>query len=128
MRYLLLAIVATISFTGCKHHVPFLKTKVHKKIVKKVKKKPIVYEKPTAAKLVIFKKTMTEVAFSTQDDSRYKRMTLDTPEKKKWFKDLMFRLWDRQITRKQFMREGLKKYPTHAYEFNFVINGFQRRS
>ncbi len=86
------------------------------------------YQKPTAVKEAAYHKTMVKVAMSTKESSKYKKMVLDTPEKKAWFKDLMYRLWDRQITRNQFIEEGLKKYPTRHYEFNFIAYGFQRYS
>jgi len=82
------------------------------------------YEKPTPHKLALYQQTMRSVASGIKLDSNYKRITLDTPEKKEWFRMLTYRLWDRQITRYQFMREGLAQYPTHRYEFEFVINGF----
>ncbi len=84
------------------------------------------YERPTASKEARFHPTMVKVAMSTKDDPKYNRMALDTPEKKAWFKTLMYRLWDRQITRKEFISEGLTKYPKHKYEFTFIANGFQR--
>jgi len=92
--------------------------------------KPIqrTYEAPTPVKQALFQKTMIEVAKSTLTDKRYKKMALDTPAKKAWFKNLMYRLWDRQITRNEFIAEGLKKYPNKRFEFTFVANGFQSRS
>ncbi len=87
-----------------------------------------VYQKPTASKEAAYHDTMIKVAMSTKENSKYNKMVLDTPEKKAWFKDLMFRLWDRQITRNQFITEGLVKYPEHKYEFNFIAHGFQRYS
>lgn len=84
----------------------------------------ITYQKPTAAKLEVYQKTMMRVASGIKDDPNYNRIALDTPEKKAWFKDLTYRLWDRQITRHQFISEGLQKYPTHKYEFEFIARGF----
>jgi hypothetical protein len=69
---------------------------------------------------------MRSIALSTQNDPRYNRMALNTPEQKAWFKDLMYKLWDRQITRDEFIAMGLQKYPTHKYEFEFIANGFQK--
>jgi len=93
------------------------------------KEKPtITYEKPTPQKQEAFNKAMSQVALSTKEDPRYKKLALDTPEKKTWFKNLMYRLWDRQITREQFVHEGLQKYPDRAYEFNYIANGFQKYS
>jgi len=86
------------------------------------------YQAPTTLKQPIFQKSMIKVAKSTLQDTRYTKMALDTPAKKWWFKTLMYRLWDRQITRDEFITEGLKRYPTKAYEFTFVANGFQKAS
>jgi len=83
------------------------------------------YYQPTPQKEALFNKEMRRVALSTQNDPRYHRMSLDTPEKKEWFKTLMYRLWDRQITRDEFIAQGVAKYPTHRYEFEFIANGFQ---
>ena len=82
------------------------------------------YEKPTEHKMALYKKTMRSVASGIKHDAKYRRIALDTPEKKAWFRSLTYRLWDRQITRQQFMAEGLAKYPDHRYEFQFVVNGF----
>jgi len=84
------------------------------------------YYPPTSQKEVAFNKQMRQIALSTQNDSRYNRMALNTPEEKAWFKKLMYRLWDRQITRDEFIALGLQKYPTHRYEFEFIANGFQK--
>lgn len=82
------------------------------------------YEKPTPHKMELYQQTMRTVASGIQNDNNYRHIALDTPEKKSWFKQLTYRLWDRQITRQQFIQEGLAKYPTHQHEFQFVINGF----
>ena len=88
----------------------------------------VAYEKPTEAKLGQFNPVMHKVALSTKKDPKYKKMALTTQEEKEWFHDLMYRLWDRQITKNQFISEGVAKYPTHRYEFTFIANGFQRYS
>ena len=115
---LLMAVLAGLGFTGCTDPMNTLSPTPS----------ATTYQKPTPQKETIFHKTMKEVALSTRDNPKYNRMALDTPEKKEWFKTLMYRLWDRQITRNQFIAEGLTKYPTHQYEFDFIANGFQQRS
>lgn len=87
---------------------------------------PAKYEKPTATKLPLYQKKMSLVASGIKHDSRYSKIELDTPEKKAWFKKITYQLWDRQITNRQFMAIGLAKYPTHKYEFDFVIRGFAK--
>lgn len=139
MKYhLLVAIALLLTLTGCINPFSIFvpspkKSKIYVKykrahVVKYKKPRVVKYQKPTAAKLTVFQKTMREVALSTQNDPRYNKMTLDTPLKKVWFKDLMYKLWDRQITKSQFVTEGLRRYPSHRYEFTFVADGFQKRS
>lgn len=118
-RHIILASIATLIFTGCS--TPFGSAQAPKPT-------RVSYEKPTPAKSAAFQETMMQVALSTRDDAKYNKIALDTPEKKAWFRNLMYRLWDRQITRNQFIAEGLTKYPTREYEFRFVANGFQKRS
>jgi len=116
MKYtMIIALFTVLIYTGCSSKKAPQRVQVH-------------YKKPTATKSANFKNTMIKVALSTRDDAKYNKMQLDTPEKKAWFKDLMFRLWDRQVTRNTFIAEGLAKYPKHKYEFYFVANGFQKRS
>ncbi len=118
MRYtIMIATICALGFTGCTNQINTIKTPTIK---------PKNYQKPTAAKSAKFNHSMVKVALSTREDTRYNKMKLDSPEKKAWFKDLMYRLWDRQITRNQFIAEGLSKYPTRKYEFTFVANGFQK--
>lgn len=83
-----------------------------------------IYEKPTPQKEALFNTALARVATKIPEDPNYKKLELDTPEKKSWFRDLSYRLWDRQITRNQFIQEGLEKYPSNRYEFEFVANGF----
>lgn len=113
MHYVALATLVTFSSTGCSH---------------KYSPSSIQQQKPTRANIANFKKTMTKVARSTQHDGRYNRMDLNTPEKKVWFKALMFKLWNRDITRKEFLAEGHKRYPKRSYEFYFIAKGFQKYS
>ena len=128
---LLLTSLIIFGLTACRHPL-HLRSKHHKRPHKSHQTQSIptqvAYTRPTLKKELAFKKTMHKVAKSTLEDKRYNKMTLDTPEKKAWFKRLMYRLWDRQITTRQFITEGLSKYPTHVYEFAFVAHGFQKNS
>ena len=123
MRKRLLAfLIAGLSFTACTNSVTLPKpsgtsgasgaSTAH-------------YQKPTPEKDARFHETMKKVALSTKDNPKYHRMALDTPEKKTWFKSLMYRLWDRQITRQEFIRQGTARYPGHKYEFTYIANAYQ---
>lgn len=65
---------------------------------------------------------MRNIARQIPSDKKYKRISLNTTESKKWFKDLTYRLWSGSINRTEFIAEGLKRYPTHKYEFEFVAD------
>jgi len=118
MKLKLLVVAFTgLSFTACNMPQNSLTPSTSQPLKK-------TYKKPTAAKLAAYQETMSKVASSIKDDPNYNKITLDTPEKKAWFRDLTYRLWDRQISKDQFISEGLKKYPTHRYEFEFVVKGF----
>ena len=82
------------------------------------------YEEPNTEKQEAYASTMRKIASGIKDDTNYQRLELNTAEKKEWFKKLTYRLWDRQITRQQFISEGLSRYPDHGYELNFIIRGF----
>jgi len=118
IHHIMLASIVILALTAC--------NSLTKPIV--VPKTNQSYKKPTAVKTKAFQETMTKVALSIRDDSTYNKMALDTPEKKAWFKNLMFKLWDRQITRNKFIEKGLTKYPLNGYEFGFVADGFQEYS
>ena len=114
-KRLLIALLAGLTFTACTDSASSLAPQT-------------TYQAPSQAKMDAFTPVMTKVALSTREDPKYNRMALNTPEEKEWFKMLMYRLWDRQITRSQFIAEGVSRYPTHRYEFNFIANGFQHNS
>jgi hypothetical protein len=116
-RYTAALCFSALLFTGCSDMMgPSLSSS---------RNTPVTYEKPTPAKEAKFHEAMIKVAQSTRTNPNYNRMALNTPEEKEWFKNLMYRLWDRQITRQQFIAEGLAKYPNHKYEFEYIANAYQ---
>jgi len=112
---LISTVLAALTFTGCTDSMTSVTPKA-------------VYQAPTPEKSAKFNPILSEVAHSTKTDPNYHRMSLKTAEDKKWFHDQTYRLWDRQITKSQFVSDGVVKYPGHKYEFNFVANGIQARS
>ena len=122
--YLLLTSLSILGLSGCTSPTSMVRPAQNYKATPS-HKATTNYEKPTQHKLALYQQTMRSVASGIKHDSNYRRITLDTAEKKEWFRMLTYRLWDRQITRNQFMSEGLAQYPTHRYEFEFLINGFE---
>ena len=121
-RYLIMTGICVLALSGCTNPMAMITPEQSNR--PKTTTPTIHYEKPTPRKLELYRETMRKVASGISLDPNYRRITLDTPEKKEWFRELTYRLWDRQITRQQFINEGLAKYPTHRYEFEFVTNGF----
>lgn len=119
-RYLIIASLFALGFSGCTSSMNVFSEPNQTTQTVATQQ----YEEPSSAKDEAYGNTMRKIASGIKDDSNYKRIELDTPEKKEWFKKLTYRLWDRQITRQQFMKEGLSKYPDHGYEFNFIARGF----
>jgi len=111
---LISTVLAALTFTGCTDSMTSTTPKA-------------VYQAPTEAKMAKFKPVMTQVALSTRNDPNYNKMTIKA-EDKEWFQMLMYRFWDRQITKAQFVSEGISRYPGHNYEFAFIADGFQHRS
>jgi hypothetical protein len=121
-----MATIAALALSGCTNSIglpiPMEPASAPAPVIKKIP-----YEQALPEKQDRFHEDMIAVATSTKSDPNYQRMALDTPERKAWFKNLMYELWDGQITKAQFIAEGVSKYPTHRYEFEFVANGFEQR-
>ncbi len=124
---LIIATLIAWGFSGCTSSMDHLVEPSQPAKPKQIKQTAAAdqyYEEPSIEKQEAYEKTMRKVASGIKDDFNYQRLTLDTPEKKEWFKKLTYRLWDRQITRQQFIKEGLSRYPNHGYELNFIVRGF----
>ena len=126
-RHFIVTVLAALGFSGCTSSIGHLiepkKPTQPTQQVQAVQTQSY-YEEPTPEKKEAYEKTMRKIASGIQDDANYQRLSLNTAEKKEWFKKLTYRLWDRQITRQQFIAEGLKRYPNHGYELNFIVRGF----
>lgn len=79
------------------------------------------YTKPNLKKEGLYKKTMHSIGLKTKEDPAYQHIAFDSTEEKKWFRMLTYQLWDRQITRQEFITQSLEKYPQHKYEFEFIV-------
>ncbi len=118
LKLTILALIG-LSFSGCTNPMHTLSPSEPAPAAKKR-----VYQEPTAIKSEAYSNTMKRVASGIKNDPNYNKIALNTAEKKTWFRDLTYRLWDRQITNSQFISEGLAKYPSHKYEFEFIVRGF----
>jgi hypothetical protein len=85
---------------------------------------PSTYHALDPEKEEIFQKRMHSIGLKIKEDDAYERIDFASKEEKAWFKGLTYRLWDRQITRQEFLETALQKYPQHKYEFEFIIRHF----
>jgi glutamine cyclotransferase len=119
---LLLTLLAGFAFTACSNSLNLPTVAVAPTATQKTSISS--YENASAAKTAAYDRDMRTVGLSTREDPKYKSFGFKTTEEKVWFRDLTYSYWHRDITRSQFVSKGLKKYPSHSYEFNFVANGF----
>ncbi len=69
-----------------------------------------------------FTKDMGMVVGEIKTDSQYKAIPLNSKEDQDWFYTQAFLLWDKKISRSEFVKTGLGKFPGHEYEFNFLAD------
>jgi len=72
-----------------------------------------------------FQQVMSALVQRIKTNPNYQKIGLKTPEEKQWFKNLLYKLWHRDITREQFIAEGVKRYPDKRYEFTFIADAMQ---
>ncbi len=123
-QHLIISAFVALGFSGCTSSMNYLTEPAQTTQTTQVAAVQPYYEEPSSEKMEAYENTMRKVASGIQNDPNYQRIAFDTAEKKEWFKKLTYRLWDRQITRQQFLKESLAAYPNHGYEFNFIIRGF----
>ena len=77
-------------------------------------------EKSTAA----FEKKFNQVleAISNKDD--YKKIPFDSNADTEEFIADSYKLWDKQITKNQYVQKGLKKYPEYKDTYNYLADEF----
>lgn len=78
------------------------------------------YERLPPAKEKAFNDKLEQVALIIKKDSRYKKIDLNTKQEKVWFKKLSYRLWNKEITKAQFIDTGVTRYPSNRYEFELI--------
>jgi hypothetical protein len=77
-------------------------------------------ERVSETKQKAFDEKLEQVASIVKQDPKYNKINLETKEEKNWFKKLSYRLWDRQITKMQFIEAGVTRYSSNYYEFDLI--------
>ena len=57
-----------------------------------------------------------------KSDSTYKKIPLDSRADQRWFMETMFKAWEKEITKEEFIKIGLEKFPENKESFEFVAN------
>jgi len=128
-RLITISMIAMISlgFTACTKNPPPTPRPAQVESKPNVSQQQIAKENRIAKKNLAYKNAMREVGAIIKSDSNYKRLNLSTPELKNWFTDVTFKVWDHQISKRQFISYGLEKFPDHAYEFNLIATELMTR-
>lgn len=118
---LILTSIAVLGFTGCTSSVDSLMSPTTQST-----KKYVNYDNAPEYKAEAFRTKQQSVGRATQQDPKYKsfRPVLTNNETKSWFTNTMYLLWDRQITRSEYIAQGTAKFPQYKYEFTFIANQF----
>ncbi len=121
-----IALLVALSFLGCTNSENSLMPSTTKTTSKNLKQNYIAYDKASEYKIKAFKQEQRRVGMLTKKDTNYKSFAsvLTTEEKKIWFNNIMFLLWDRQISKQEYIAKGMSKIPSHKYEFTFIANNF----
>ena len=119
---LLIAVLAGFTFTACTNNLSSISLSAESAA------KRTSFEQATPEKQKAFMTALKKVASEIPSNSKYRKLPHKTEADKVWFKNQMFQLWSRQISRPQFISEGIAKYPDRKYEFEFIANGYQKYS
>ena len=69
-----------------------------------------------------FEKKLTSVAETLPKEPGYKRIPLDTQTEQEWFTTQAFLLWDKKMSKDQFVTEGEKRFPGYKESFEVVAD------
>lgn len=73
-----------------------------------------------AEKVAAYQARIKQLVSVVDDTPGYKRIPLDSDEEIGWFAGLSFQFWDGQITRDEFMKRGLARFPGYEASFRLV--------
>lgn len=69
-----------------------------------------------------FNKWAISVIDDAKADSSYKRIPLDSRADQRWFMETMFKAWEKKITKEEFIKIGVEKFPDNRESFQFVAD------
>jgi hypothetical protein len=122
---LTIAACVALSFSGCTNSMNSL-IAPSQSTTTNIKKGYVNYDNAPNYKQDAFIKKQRAVGLSTKSDPKYKsfKPILTDDETRKWFTNNMYLLWDRQITRNQYITKSTSRFPAYKYEFTFIAHQF----
>ena len=69
-----------------------------------------------------FEKWFNDTIDDVKSKPDYKRIPLDTEEEQKWFLTQLFLAWDKKITKDEFVKTGLTKYPDYKESLEYLAS------
>ena len=61
---------------------------------------------------------------SAKIDSAFVNIPLEKNSEKRWFMKLMYHAWEKRITKNEFIKLGIEKYPEYKSSFLFIADNF----
>jgi len=69
-----------------------------------------------------FAADMNTLVGEIKQDKNYKPIPLDKKKDSDWFTTHSFLYWDHKISRDDFVSQGVERFPSHQYEFEFIAD------
>jgi len=64
----------------------------------------------------------TAVKHKIEKDDNYKKIDFDNDHDIEWFMTLLFKVWNKNITHEEFLKEGIAAYPNNRSAFEYFLN------
>ena len=77
-------------------------------------------------KVTAFEKKFNQVLKDVDTKENYKKIPFDSNEDTQEFIADSFTLWDKQITKDEYVNKGLKKYPDYKITYNYLADEFTK--
>jgi len=75
-------------------------------------------------KVAAFEKKFTQVLDDVSNKDDYKKIPFDSNADTEEFIANAYKLWDKQISKEEFINAGLKKYPEYKDTYNYLADEF----
>jgi len=77
-------------------------------------------------KTAAFETKFTKVLDDIKKKDDYKKIPLETNANTEWFIKQSFMLWDKQLTKEQYISNGAKKFPGYEKTFAYLADEFSK--